>query len=72
MGGDSHLTAAERDRIADLKAEGHTVRAIDQALGRSPATISRELRRSALPSGGLSPRYRRRLVFAQAPAAGGA
>ena len=51
----SHLTAAERDRIADLKAEGQSVRAIAQALGRSPATISRELRRNALASGAYRP-----------------
>jgi len=51
----SHLTAAERDRIADLKAEGQSVRAIAQALGRSAATISRELRRNALASGAYRP-----------------
>ena len=50
-----HLTAAERDRIADLKAEGQSVRAIAEALGRSPATISRELRRNALASGAYRP-----------------
>jgi transposase len=55
MRGYSHLTAAERDRIADLKAEGQSVRAIAQALGRSPATISRELRRNALASGAYRP-----------------
>ena len=55
MGSYSHLTAAERDRIADLKAEGQSVRAIAHALGRSPATISRELRRNALASGAYRP-----------------
>jgi IS30 family transposase len=55
MRGYSRLTAAERDRIADLKAEGQSIRAIAQALGRSPATISRELRRNALASGAYRP-----------------
>jgi transposase, IS30 family len=55
MRGYSHLTAAERDRIADLKAEGQSVRTIARALGRSPATISRELRRNALASGAYRP-----------------
>jgi IS30 family transposase len=55
MRGYNHLTAAERDRIADLKADGQSVRAIAQALGRSPATISRELRRNALASGAYRP-----------------
>jgi IS30 family transposase len=55
MGSYSHLTAAQRDRIADLKAAGQSIRAIAQALGRSPATISRELRRNALASGAYRP-----------------
>jgi IS30 family transposase len=46
-----HLTAEERERIAALQAEGQSVRASAQALGRSPATVSRELRRIALASG---------------------
>ncbi len=55
MGSYRHLTAEERDRIAALKAEGCSVRAIAQALGRSPATIRRELRRNALASGAYRP-----------------
>ena len=55
MGSYRHLTAEERDRIAALQAEGQSVRAIAQALGRSPATISRELRRNALASGAYRP-----------------
>ena len=55
MGSYNHLTAEERDRIAVLKAEGQSVRAIAQTLGRSPATISRELRRNALASGAYRP-----------------
>jgi ParB-like chromosome segregation protein Spo0J len=45
----------ERDRIADLKADGQSVRAIAQALARSPATIRRALRRNALASGAYRP-----------------
>ena len=55
MGSYSHLSAEERDRIAHLQAEGQSTRAIALALGRSPATISRELRRNALPSGAYRP-----------------
>jgi IS30 family transposase len=35
MRGYSHLTGEERDRIADLKAEGQSVRVIAQATGRT-------------------------------------
>ena len=51
----THLTASERDQIADLKAVGSGVQAIAAALGRSASTISRELRRNALDSGAYRP-----------------
>nr|WP_245396768.1 IS30 family transposase [Jiella sonneratiae] len=51
-----HLSSAERERIAILRASGHSRSAIAKELGRSPSTIDRELRRNALPSGGYSPR----------------
>jgi IS30 family transposase len=51
----SHLTAAERDRIADLKADGLSVQAIGRSLGRAASTISREVRRNALDSGAYRP-----------------
>lgn len=41
-----HLTAVERDRIAQLVHEGALQNEIAAAIGRSPATISRELRRN--------------------------
>ena len=41
-----HLTVAERDRIAQLVYRGADQKEIAQALGRSAATISRELRRN--------------------------
>ena len=44
-----HLTLAERDVITTLLAENKSLRAIAQALGRSPSSISRELKRNASP-----------------------
>ena len=41
-----HLTLEERDRIAHLRHQGTDQKEIAQALGRCPATISRELRRN--------------------------
>src|SRR3954468_23658706 len=50
MAGGTHLTLEERERLAALKAEGLSLRSIARALGRAASTISRELRRNALPS----------------------
>src|SRR3954454_94051 len=55
MAGGTHLTLEERERLAALKAEGLSLRAIARALGRPPSPISRELRRTALPRGGSPP-----------------
>lgn len=55
MPGYSHLAADERDRIAELKAHGLSLRAIARALGRAASTISRELRRNGLDSGAYRP-----------------
>lgn len=46
------LSFAEREEIALLRARGGGVRHIASALGRSPSTISRELRRNAATRGG--------------------
>src|SRR3954447_14003722 len=55
MVGGTHLELEERERLAALKAEGLSLRAIARALGRAASTISRELRRNALPKGGYLP-----------------
>src|SRR5271169_5203115 len=47
----SHLSEDERDQIGILRAAGQSMGAIARALCRAKTTISRELRRNALPSG---------------------
>jgi IS30 family transposase len=47
-----YLSEEERVRIADLLRAGLGVRAIAAELGRSPATVSRELRRNRDPDNG--------------------
>jgi len=47
-----YLTFAEREEIALFRAQGCGVRGIARQVGRSPATISRELRRNAATRGG--------------------
>ena len=42
-----YLSFSEREEIAVARAAGGSVRAIARRLGRSPATVSRELRRNA-------------------------
>lgn len=45
-----HLSLRERVEIELWRKAGHSLRRIGQHLGRSPATISRELRRNARPT----------------------
>ena len=40
------LTLAQREEIAIARARGDTIRAIAASIGRSPSTVSRELRRN--------------------------
>jgi len=47
-----YLSFAEREELAILRAQGGGVREIARRLGRSPPTISRELRRNAATRGG--------------------
>ena len=54
MGTYRHLTRDDRDQIAVLKAAGWSQKRIAGEVGKSPSTISRELRRNALDSGGYS------------------
>jgi IS30 family transposase len=47
-----YLSFAEREEIAICRAYGYGIRKIARHLGRSPSTISRELRRNAATRGG--------------------
>src|SRR5688500_1898537 len=55
MSGGTHLELEEREQLAASRAEGLSLRAIATRLGRAVSTISRELRRNALPKGGYLP-----------------
>jgi transposase, IS30 family len=57
MSGGTHLRLDERERLAALKGEGLSLRAIARQLGRAASTISCELRRNALPKGGYLPAH---------------
>lgn len=48
-----YLSFGEREEIGILNAQSCGVREIAQRIGRSPSTISRELRRNAATRGGL-------------------
>lgn len=56
MGKYRHLTPEDREQIAVLRAAGHTNGAIATSIDKSASTISRELRRNGLDSGGYSAR----------------
>lgn len=45
----THLSQDERDMIAVLRGEGHTLRFIAKKMKRDPGTLSRELKRNAPP-----------------------
>jgi IS30 family transposase len=47
-----YLSFAEREEIALLRAQGHSMQAIARQSGRAASTISRELRRNAATRGG--------------------
>lgn len=47
-----YLSFSEREDIALMRAQGVSMRAIAQRIGRSPSTISRELRRNAATRSG--------------------
>jgi transposase, IS30 family len=50
-----YLSLVERTMMCDLRRERKTLREIAQAIGRSPSTVSRELRRNAEQSGRYLP-----------------
>jgi IS30 family transposase len=50
-----YLSQDERIEIADLRHGGVSVRGIAERIGRSPSTISRELRRNGRKDGGYRP-----------------
>ena len=52
-----YLSQPERIVIADLLAGGETIRAIAHELGRSPSTVSREIRRNSDPDGRYRPHH---------------
>lgn len=56
-----YLSVVERERIRDYFQGGMTIRAIAQELGRSPSTISRELRRNSVSPGNYLPHTAQRL-----------
>ena len=47
-----YLSLVEREEIALLRAQGHSMQEIGRRLGRAASTISRELRRNAATRGG--------------------
>ncbi len=47
-----HLSIAERSRLAELRSEGKSIRAIAALLGRNHSTLARELKRNALSENG--------------------
>lgn len=56
-----HFSEGDRETIAFLKAQGHSVRKIAFYLSRSPSSVSRELRRNAEPA-----RYRPHIAHRKA------
>ena len=56
-----YLSLLEREELKDLISEGMSIRQIAQAMGRSPSTISRELRRNTVARGGYLPHTAHRL-----------
>lgn len=57
MGHYKHLTTEERETAMVLRGQGASIRAIARMLGRSPSTLSRELRRNSKGSGTYSAAY---------------
>jgi IS30 family transposase len=63
-----YLSQDERIEIADLRHGGVSVRGIAERIGRSPSTISRELRRNGRKDGGYRPFDAHRRAVCRSPA----
>jgi len=61
------LSFTEREQTAMARAAGESVRAIATRLGRSPSTISRELRRNQEPGGGYRASSAHAMAYHRAP-----
>jgi IS30 family transposase len=57
----------ERVLIGDLLRAGHSVRSVAARLGRSPSTISREVRRNSSEAGNYRPFTAQRMAQARRP-----
>lgn len=55
-----HLSQSERISIRTMRNHGRSIRQVARALGRSPSTVSRELRRNAFPCGDYNPHFAQR------------
>ena len=49
----THFTLSERKYLQELLEQGYSIRAAARALGRSPSSVSRELRRNGSKAGKL-------------------
>jgi len=56
-----YLSLLEREELRDLHRSGMSIRAIASTMGRSPSTISRELRRNTISERGYLPHTAHRL-----------
>jgi transposase-like protein len=56
-----YLSLVEREELRDLHRSGSSIREIAAAMGRSPSTISRELRRNTISERGYLPHTAHRL-----------
>lgn len=56
-----YLSLVEREELRDLHRSGLSIRKIAEAMGRSPSTISRELRRNTISERGYLPHTAHRL-----------
>ncbi|MGW2936603.1 IS30 family transposase [Streptomyces sp. NPDC001156] len=62
-----YLNDEERGLISDLLREGRSIRVIAAALGRSPSTVSREIRRNRNANGTYRPHSAQRRATARRP-----